>query len=217
MGCFSFVLARGSGFLHFVKASHFVIPVKAFDFVIPASAGLTLSFSFSFRRSLRFRHSGGSRNPFAFSFVCGRFAKTDSRPCVVTSAILAAGHFLLLAQEKVTKEKGTLAVAVAGHPCPATAQARSGGLLTGHPWPAANARASCACPCGLFPPRACRGREGTRESKAKRICSALALGSLCDAAKGGRIRPARKRGCARGIARIPLQGRMPCQRNPGRP
>ena len=46
---------------------------------------------------------------------------------------------------------------------------------------------------------------------------ALALGSLCDAAKGGRIRPARQRGCARGIARIPLQARMACQRNPGRP
>src|SRR3954470_12060965 len=76
---------------------------------------------------------------------------------------MAAGHFLLLVQEKVTKEN------TPSRPRspvkPATAQARYGGLLTGHPWPAANARASCACPFGLCPSRACRDREGPGNPK----------------------------------------------------
>jgi len=46
-------------------------------------------------------------------------AKTDSRPCVECPPSLAASHFLLLAQEKVTKEKGTLAVAVTRASLPA--------------------------------------------------------------------------------------------------
>src|SRR6185312_5871953 len=36
------------------------------------------------------------------------FARTDSRPCALRPPSLAAGHFLLLAQKKVTKENGTL-------------------------------------------------------------------------------------------------------------
>src|SRR5580765_8981951 len=44
--------------------------------------------------------------------VSGVVAITDSRPCVVCRPSMAAGYFLLLAQKKVTKEKGTLAVAV---------------------------------------------------------------------------------------------------------
>src|SRR3954470_8590461 len=76
---------------------------------------------------------------------------------------MAAGHFSLLAQREVTKRK---APSRPRSPVkPATSQARCGGLLTGHPWPAANARASCACPCGLFPSRTCRDREGTRKEK----------------------------------------------------
>ena len=43
-----------------------------------------------------------------------------------------ASHFLLLAQEKVTKEKGTPKGAVGLWP---TARGRYGGSLTGHPWP----------------------------------------------------------------------------------
>src|SRR3954464_15648618 len=112
-------------------------------------------------------------------------------------------HFLLLVQEKVTKENTPSPPR--SPPKPATTQARYGGLLTGHPWPAANARASCACPCGLFPSRACRDREGPgnpKQSKpyvvpakagTQRLRSALAPGPLRDAAKGGRIRP-RSRG-----------------------
>ncbi len=38
-------------------------------------------------------------------------ARTDSRPCVVCRPSMAASYFLLLAQKKVTKEKGTLGFA----------------------------------------------------------------------------------------------------------
>ena len=58
------------------------------------------------------------------------------------------------------------------------------------------------------------------QRKLESICTCLGFAfdvGPCGAAKGGRIRPARQRGAARGIALIPLQGRMPCQRNPGRP
>src|SRR3954451_21300416 len=67
-------------------------------------------------------------------------------------------HFLLLVQEKVTKENTPSRPRSPEKP--ATAQARCGGLLTVHPCTAANAPASCRRPCGLFPPRACRDREG---------------------------------------------------------
>ena len=46
------------------------------------------------------------------------FAITGSRPCVIRPPSMAAGYFLLLAQKKVTKEKGTLAAAVAGASMP---------------------------------------------------------------------------------------------------
>ncbi len=42
---------------------------------------------------------------------CCVVAKTDSRPCVVCRPSMAASYFLLLAQKKVTKEKGTLGFA----------------------------------------------------------------------------------------------------------
>jgi len=63
--------------------------------VIPAKAGIHSD-----------RHPGESRDPLAVALDLRRYAKTDSRPCVSTR-ILRAGHFLLLAQEKVTKEKGS--------------------------------------------------------------------------------------------------------------
>jgi hypothetical protein len=50
--------------------------------------------------------------------VFGAIAITDSRPCVVCPPSMAASYFLLLAQKKVTKEKGTLAAAVAGASMP---------------------------------------------------------------------------------------------------
>src|SRR6476469_9191188 len=43
--------------------------------------------------------------------VFGVFARTHSRPCVVCPPSMAASYFLLLAQKKVTKEKGTLGFA----------------------------------------------------------------------------------------------------------
>ena len=61
------------------------------------------------------RHSGEGRNPFcSWLLIFRAHAKPDSRPCAECPPSLAASHFLLLAQEKVTKEKGTLAAAVAG-------------------------------------------------------------------------------------------------------
>ena len=80
-------------------------------FVIPAKAGIQLFASLS---------SALTRSP---THVRVRFVRHPWRP----------SHFLLLAQEKVTKEKGTLATAVAGHPCPATPQGRYGGSLTVRP------------------------------------------------------------------------------------
>ena len=44
-------------------------------------------------------------------FGFGVVARTDPRPCVVRRPSLVAGYFLLLAQKKVTKEKGTLGAA----------------------------------------------------------------------------------------------------------
>jgi len=55
-----------------------VIPAKAFSAVIPAKAGIH----------------------FDFAFDVVRLAKTVSRPCVVSSAILAAESLSLLAQRK---------------------------------------------------------------------------------------------------------------------
>src|SRR3954470_22202852 len=92
---------------------------------------------------------------------------------------MAAGHFLLLVQEKVTKEN------TPSRPRspvkPATAQARYGGLLTVHPCTAANAPASCRRPCGLFPPRACRDREGpgSQRQKQSSVIPAQAGIQLC--------------------------------------
>src|SRR4029079_19677360 len=79
----------------------FVCP---FSFVIPALLALSVGVCFfsSFRRK-----------PESISLLIFRAdAKTASRPCAVCPSSLAASHFLLLAQEKVTKEKGTLAAAV---------------------------------------------------------------------------------------------------------
>ena len=59
---------------------------------------------------------------------------------------MVAGYFLLLAQKKVTKEKGTLAVAVCRHPCRQTSRAGSGVRSRHIPVPRSDARASCARP-----------------------------------------------------------------------
>ncbi len=62
---------------------------------------------------------------------CGVVAITDSRPCVFRPPSLAAGHFLLLAQKKVTKENGTLASAVAGASMPARLREQAPGSAHG--------------------------------------------------------------------------------------
>ena len=73
--------------------------------VIPAQAGI---------------HSPSSSRRRPGSSVCVSIfranARTDSRPCELRRPSWPPSHFLLLAQEKVTKEKGTLAAAVAGRP-----------------------------------------------------------------------------------------------------
>jgi hypothetical protein len=58
--------------------SSLFVSAKASHFVIPAEAGIHL----------------------LLSLIFGVAAKTDSRPCVVPSAILAAGSLSLLAQRK---------------------------------------------------------------------------------------------------------------------
>ena len=69
--------------------------------------------AFAQRRRLARRKS--ARHPAEAGMVLGlfvwRFAKTDSRPCVVCRPSMAASYFLLLAQKKVTKENGTLGFA----------------------------------------------------------------------------------------------------------
>src|SRR3982751_2862658 len=75
--------------------------------VIPAKASVT-------------RHPGEGRDPFCFclALVCDAAAKTDSRPCGFRPPSWRPSYFLLLAQKKVTKEKGTLASAVPRGACP---------------------------------------------------------------------------------------------------
>jgi hypothetical protein len=75
------------------------MPAKAFHSVIPAKAGIQFRF-FAFGETFPFRHSSGRWIPFGFSLDFRVYAKTDSRPCVVPSAILAAGSLSLLAQRK---------------------------------------------------------------------------------------------------------------------
>ena len=95
--------------------------------------------SSSSRRPSPRRHPGEGRDPAPRS--CGQPRSRDNRPTSLCfpRASLRAGHFLLLAQEKVTKEKGSPGAAPA-------ARVRCGGRvpLTGHPWPAAESARSIA-------------------------------------------------------------------------
>ena len=75
--------------------------------------------------------SSSRRRPGSSLIFC--FSRQPTHvPVFFTRHPWRASHFLLLAQEKVTKEKGTPEVAVGLWP---TARGRCGGLLTGHPWP----------------------------------------------------------------------------------
>jgi len=107
------------------------------------------------------RHSGESRNPFCSSaFDLRRYAKSDSHPCAVCPPSLAASHFLLLAQEKVTKEKGTLATAVTRASCPRDYASRLRGSLTVRPCTGNERARILRAPLRAFPTPARRGREG---------------------------------------------------------
>ena len=129
------------------------------DFVIPTNAPISSSR----------RKPGSSSLPLAL----GAFHET--RPtslCFFTRHPWRASHFLLLAQEKVTKEKGTPEGAVGRRSRP-TARVRSGGSLTGHPWPDSERARVLRAPLRAFSsahsPRP-RGPEDQEQSQAKQHC-----------------------------------------------
>src|SRR6476469_1900932 len=86
-------------------------------------------------------------------------------------------YFLLLAQKKVTKEKGTLAAAVCRHPCRQTSRAGSGVRSRHVRVPRSDARASCARPRAEHAAvsSACSPRpRGTREEQSAAVPAAEA-------------------------------------------
>jgi len=87
------------------------------------------------------------------------------------------GHFLLLAQEKVTQEKGTPAVAVAGL-LPGDFVRTLRGSLTARPCAGSERAGIVPAPLRAFPPRPHRGRGGPRRSKEADSLSAEADASL---------------------------------------
>ena len=97
-------------------------------------------------------------------------ARTASRPCVFPLASMRAGHFLLLAQEKVTKEKGTLAAAVAGASMPQRLRKRLRRFADGTSLCRQRTRAhSARAPTGFFLRRLPRprGNPGREKRKAR--------------------------------------------------
>jgi len=121
----------------------------------------------------------------------------------------------LLAQKKVTKEKGTLEVAVRGHPCPRTPRAGSGVCGQYVRVQAANSRASCARPFGLFLHLLAAtwrgpGKSRARQSLPQKLCfTALDPGTLCEAAEVGWKRPRAPHAGRARTARLWRQGRSP--------
>src|SRR6185312_14785125 len=95
-----------------------------------------------------------------------QFAITDSRPCAFRPPSMAAGHFLLLVQEKVTKENTPSA------PRRSMRERFAAGervRLTGHPWPESRigaipraARVRCT---RLIRPPFAAALEGTAEQE----------------------------------------------------
>src|SRR6478672_8958335 len=144
---------------------------------------------------------------------------------------MVAGYFLLLAQKKVTKEKGTLAAAVCRASMPGKLREQAPGSAHGtslcrdrtraHP---ARARVRCT---RLFPPPARRGREGPGKSRARQslpqkqrlshICgaSAFALGFPLSSGEGRTDQPrAPHAGGAMDRADFDNRPWMACGRNP---
>ena len=115
---------------------------------------------------------GQGEGAFAVSFRCSAgptSSRTPTHVPVFSARFLRAGNFLLRAQEKVTKEKGTPSGPVSGL-LPADCAIGLWGSLTVHPWTATNARASCARPFGLIlHPLA--GPQGDPGGRAARSCA----------------------------------------------
>ena len=122
--------------------------------VIPAKAGIH-SPSSSRRRP-------GSR--FCVSIFRAR-AKTDSRPCELRRPSWPPSHFLLLVQEKVTKENTPSRPRFAGHPCPANFASALRGSLTVRPCTDSELARILRATLRAFPTPACRGREGPGEEQ----------------------------------------------------
>src|SRR6476646_10540078 len=104
---------------------------------------------------------------------------------------MVAGYFLLLAQKKVTKEKGTLAAAVCRHPCRQTSRAGSGVRSRHVPVPRSDARASCARPRAVHAAvsSTCSPRpRGTREEQSAAVPAAEASVSHISGASAFRFR-----------------------------
>ena len=110
-------------------------------------------------------------------------------------------YFSLLAQREVTKRKAPSRPRSFGHRAQTTPRGRSGGSLTGHPWPDSERARIVRAPLRAFSCATSPGREGPVGAKARpswpqkprqstALCFALDSGSLCGAAKGGRNRPA---------------------------
>jgi hypothetical protein len=78
----------------------------------------------------------------------------------------------LLAQEKVTKEKGTPEGAVGLWP---TARGRCGGSLTGHPWPDSELAGILPATLRAFSSATSPRPRGTPKSKAKHEFTPMAL------------------------------------------
>src|SRR3954470_15304954 len=111
-----------------------------------------MGWALAHRFSVCFCFVGGSRKP---THVPVLFRPPSWRP----------SHFLLLVQEKVTKEN------TPSRPRspvkPATAQARYGGSLTGHPWPDSERVCILHTPLRAFSSTHLPRPRGTRKSKAK--------------------------------------------------
>jgi hypothetical protein len=183
-------------------------------FVIPAEAGIHFDLRrFSFASSLPYLVIPAKAGIQLLALAFGVVATTDSHPCAFRRASLRAGHFLLLAQEKVTKEKGTPEGAVGRRP---TARVRCGGSLTGHPWPDSERARIVRTPLRAFSSADSPRPRGP--GRAKQSCFALLLiSSPCDAAEGGRQGP---KGRREGSRRFrcgpgwPVSGTRPPAANP---
>jgi hypothetical protein len=148
--------------------------------------------------------------------LCSRFAFGVSRqpthvPVFFSRHPWRASHFLLLAQEKVTKEKGTPEGAVGRWP---TARVRCGGSLTAHPCADSERARFLRAPLRAFSsahsPRP-RGPEDQERSEAERAPLCLLTSNPCDAAEGGRKGPKGTREGSRVFRCGPWMAR---QRNP---